>query len=65
MNIFQDVLYQRTHPHRFLKLFQVVAIVVRGGILRLMAIMLGASRLLEMVKDIDGLRPIAISKVFL
>jgi hypothetical protein len=62
MNIFQDASCQRTHPHRFLKLFQVATIVAHGGIPRSMALMLGASRLLAMVKDIG---PIAINKLFL
>ncbi len=40
---------------RFSKLFQVVIIVAHGDILKSVAIMLGATRLLPMVKDINGL----------
>ncbi len=50
---------------KFSKLFQVVVIIVFGDILRLMALVLGASKLLAMVKDTSGLCPIAIGKVFL
>jgi hypothetical protein len=49
---------------RFFKLFKVV-VVTHGDILKLMALMLGASRLLSMVKDTKGFRLIAISKVCL
>jgi hypothetical protein len=49
----------------FSKLFQVAIIVAHGGIPRLMALVLGVSRLLAMVRDISGLHPIAISKMFL
>ncbi len=48
----------------FSKLFQVVAIVVCGDIPRLVASMLGVSKLLAMAKNIGGLCPIAIGKVF-
>jgi len=46
-----------------LKLFQVV-VIVHGDILRLMALMLGANRLLAMAKDIGGLRFNVIDKMF-
>jgi hypothetical protein len=47
------------------ELFHVVVLLLHGDILRLMALVLGANRLLAMVKDIGGLRSIAISEVFL
>jgi hypothetical protein len=50
---------------RFLKLFQAVVVVACGDILRLMALMLGANRLLVMTKDISGLRIMVIGEVFL
>jgi hypothetical protein len=49
----------------FLELFQIVAIVVHGDIPKSVALMLGVSRLLAMAKDTNGLRLIAVSKVFL
>ncbi len=49
----------------FSELFQVAAIAIRGDILRLMALVLGASRLLAIAKDISGLCHIAIGEVFL
>jgi hypothetical protein len=48
----------------FLELFQVVAVGARGDILRSVALMMGASRLLVIAKDIGGIRPIAVGKVF-
>jgi hypothetical protein len=50
---------------RFSKLFQTATIVAHGDILRLMALMLGANRLLAMAKDIGGLCLITVSEVFL
>jgi hypothetical protein len=47
------------------KLFQVAAVVVRGDIPRLVALVLGVNKLLAMVKDIGGLRPIAMGEMFL
>jgi hypothetical protein len=47
------------------KFSHVVAIVVHMDVFRLVAIMLGANKLLAMAKDISGLCPIAISEVFL
>jgi hypothetical protein len=49
----------------FSKLFQVVVTVVHGDIPRLVASMLGVSKLLAMAKNIGGLYPIAVGKVFL
>jgi hypothetical protein len=49
----------------FLKLFQAIVVVAYGDIHRLMALMLGASKLLAMAKNIRGLRPITIGEVFL
>jgi len=46
-----------------LKLFQVV-VVAHGDILRLMALMLRANRLLVMAKDIGGLCFDVVDKVF-
>jgi hypothetical protein len=50
---------------RFLKLFQVVVVIVLGHILRLVALVLGVDKLLAMAKDIGGLCPITIAEVFL
>jgi hypothetical protein len=47
----------------FSKSFQIV--IAHGDILRSMALMLGFSKLLAMVKDIGDLHPIAIGEVFL
>jgi hypothetical protein len=49
---------------RFLKLFQIVAVIAAGHILRLVALVLGVNKLLAMEKDIGGLCPIAIGEVF-
>jgi len=48
----------------FSKLFQVVTIVAHGDILKSVAIVLGATKLLAMVKDISGLHLILICDVF-
>jgi hypothetical protein len=48
----------------FLELFQVVVVVVHGDIPRLVAQMLGVNKLLTMAKDISGLCPVTIGKVF-
>lgn len=48
----------------FSKLFHAIIFVAHGDILRSMALMLGASKLLVMVKDIEGLCPIVIGKAF-
>jgi hypothetical protein len=48
----------------FSELFQVVTI-VRGDILRLVALVLGANKLLAMAKDIGGLHLNAVGEVFL
>jgi hypothetical protein len=47
---------------QFSKLFQVI-VITHDNILKLMALVLGESRLLAMVKDISGLHLIAIKKV--
>jgi len=49
---------------KFLELFQVTIIVAHGNILRSMPIMLGANRLLAIVKDIGGLHLIVIGEMF-
>jgi len=49
---------------RFLELFQVTTIVTCGDIPRSVALVLGVSRLLAMVKDISDLRPIDVSEMF-
>jgi len=49
----------------FSELFQVVVVATCGEILRSVALMLGASRLLVMAKDIGGLHFTTISEVFL
>ncbi len=48
----------------FSKLFQIDVVVVYGDILRLMALVLGATKLLAMAKDTSGIHPITVSKVF-
>jgi hypothetical protein len=48
----------------FSDLFQVTATITHGDIPMLMALMLGACRLLAMAKDIGGLHVIAIGEVF-
>jgi hypothetical protein len=50
---------------RFSKLIQVVVIVVWGDILRSVALVLGANKLLAMAKDIDNLHPVVVSEMFL
>jgi hypothetical protein len=47
------------------ELFHVVVVVIHGEILRLIALVLGANKLLAMVKDISGLCSIAVSEMFL
>jgi hypothetical protein len=49
---------------KFSELFQAVTTFVHGRIPRLMALVLGVSRLLVMVKDIVSLHLIAIGNVF-
>ncbi len=50
---------------RFLEFFQVVVVVVvREDILKSITLVLGANKLLAMVKDIGGLHPIVVGKVF-
>jgi hypothetical protein len=49
---------------RFLELFQVVIVVAHGDIPMSVALVLGASRLLAMAKDINGLH-LTIGEVFL
>jgi len=48
----------------FLKLFQVVVIIVCGDIPKSVALVLGVSRLLAMAKDINGFCLIPVGKVF-
>jgi hypothetical protein len=57
------MLHTKDPSSRFSKLFQVV--IVRGDVFRSMTLVLGASRLLTMAKDIRGLHLIAIGEVFL
>jgi hypothetical protein len=49
----------------FSKLFQATTTIAHGDIPRLMALVLGVSKLLAMAKDIGGLHPIIIGEVFL
>jgi len=49
---------------KFSELFQAFVTITCEDIFRSMALVLGASRLLAMAKDIGGLRPIIISEVF-
>jgi hypothetical protein len=48
----------------FLELFQTTNVVTHGDILRSIALVLGANKLLTMEKDVRGLCPIAICKLF-
>ncbi len=48
---------------RFSKLFQAIVVVCKV-IFRLVALMIGVNKLLAMAKDIGGLHPIAIGKMF-
>jgi hypothetical protein len=48
----------------FVELFQGVVAIAHGDIPKLVALMLGASRLLAMAKDTKGFRPIVVNKVF-
>jgi hypothetical protein len=50
---------------RFLKLFQAIIVVTHGDIPRSMALVLGASRSLAMIKDAGGLRLIIVDDVYL
>jgi hypothetical protein len=58
------MLHSRGKSSRYSKLFQAIVIIVRGDILRPVALMQRANKLLVMVKDISGLHLIAIGKVF-
>jgi hypothetical protein len=49
---------------RFSKLFQVTIVNTCGDIPRLVALVLGVSKLLAMAKDIGGLRPITMGRCF-
>jgi hypothetical protein len=55
----------RNPSSRFSKLFQIVAIAPQGDIPRLMALVLGVSRLLVMAKNTGNLCPIIVGKAFL
>jgi len=50
---------------RVFKIFQIVVAVIRGDILKSMALVLRANKLLAMTKDIGGFRLTIIGKVFL
>jgi len=47
----------------FLELFQVV-VIIHGDIFRLVALVLGVSKLLAMAKDTGGFCPITVGEVF-
>jgi hypothetical protein len=49
----------------FLKLLEATNVIARGDILRSMALMLGANKLLAVAKDIEGLCFVVVGKVFL
>ncbi len=49
---------------RFLEFFQIAVVVICEDILKSITLVLGANRLLAMVKDIGGLHPIVVGKVF-
>ncbi len=48
----------------FSKLFQIVTTIVHGDIFRLVALVLGAIKLLAMAKDFGGFRPIVVGEMF-
>ncbi len=48
----------------FSKLFQAIIVVAHGDIPRLVALMLGAIKLLAMAKDFKGIRPLLVGEVF-
>jgi len=50
---------------RFSELFQVIVVVTHGDIPRLVALVLGANKLLAMVKDIGGLCFIVVGEMFI
>jgi hypothetical protein len=50
---------------RFSKLFQVIVVITCGDILRLVALVLGVSKLLAMIKDIGGFCPIVVGEMFI
>ncbi len=50
---------------RFLDLFQVATHVAHGDIPKLVALMLGISRLLAMAKNTNSLHSIVVGKVFI
>jgi hypothetical protein len=58
------MLHTKRPSLRFSKLFHATTVIARGDIPRLMALMLGVNKLLVMGKDIRGLHPIVINKVF-
>jgi hypothetical protein len=49
---------------KFLELFQVVVTIVRGDILRSVALVLGVSRLLVMANDISSICHIILGEMF-
>jgi len=65
MNISWDASYQRTHPQGFRNYSRLLLLFLFMGVSLGLALMLGANRLLAMVKDIGGLCHIAIIKMFL
>jgi len=50
---------------RFSKLFQAIVVVTHGDILRSVALVLWASRLLAMIKDVGGFRLIVVVEMFI
>ncbi len=62
MSIFWDVSYQKAL--KVFKLFQAAIIIAHGDILRSMALLLGANRLLAMANDMGGFCPIIVGEVF-
>jgi hypothetical protein len=57
-------MFHTRRPSRFSKLFQVVVVVAHGDIPRLVALLLGVSKLLAMENDMGGLCPIIIGETF-
>jgi hypothetical protein len=49
----------------FLKLFQAIVVVTHGDVPRSVALVLGVSRLLAMIKDAGGLRLIVANEMFI
>jgi hypothetical protein len=58
------MLHTRGPSSGILKLFQAIDVIARGDIPKLVALVLGANKLLAMAKDISGIRLIVIGEGF-